>query len=584
MSITRSTLAGRARRLTPSPAPRRLAALLAAVLGAAAALAAPGIAAAKPAPPALSFSPAPFDYGQVTVRQPASQTFTLANSGRQATGRLRVRVAGSAAFAVTGDTCKTLAPGKTCTVTVRFTPAHGGTVTATLTAAGKNLAAADALTGTGKGLGSAPGHLYWATGSTINEAGLDGSSPRTLVTGQEGAEGLAAGASHLYWTNTANATISEAGLDGSNPHVIVTGVLSHGVAVDASHLYWTAVGEGAVYEAGLDGSDPQPIITGQSDPYGVAVDPSHLYWTNPRAGTIWAAGLDGSSPHAIVTGQDFPTGVAAGGAQGGLLYWANTDNGTINQAGLDGSNPHAIIGGMNHPAGVADDSASVYWASPNAGTVLAAGLDSNSAYDLFPGRSQGAPYGVAVTPPPPPALAFTPAPFDYGQVGTAQPVSHTFTLANTGGQATGPLTDTLTGPAAFTVTGDTCTGTSLEVGGTCTVTVRFAPASITAFTATLTTASANQAATATDALTGTGVLRPRFLYWTNSPMTATGCGNGTVNQAGLDGTRPHAIVTGQACPTGVAASTSDLYWSTGAINLAGLDGSNPHAIVTTRYP
>ena len=113
------------------------------------------MAAAAPAAPALSFSPAPFDYGQVTVRQPAAQTFTLANSGRSATGSLTVTLTGSAAFTITGDTCKNLAPGRSCTVTVRFTPASTGTVSATLTAGGKKKAAtaADALTGAGNGLG-----------------------------------------------------------------------------------------------------------------------------------------------------------------------------------------------------------------------------------------------------------------------------------------------------------------------------------------------------------------------------------------------------------------------------------------------
>jgi hypothetical protein len=100
--------------------------------------------------------------------------------------------------------------------------------------------------------------------------------------------------------------------------------------------------------------------------------------------------------------------------------------------------------------------------------------------------------GVAAATPRPPVLAFTPSPFDYGQVAAGQTASHTFTLANTGGQATGALTDTLTGVAAFTVTGDTCTGISLAAGGTCTVTVRFAPASMATDTATLTAASANR--------------------------------------------------------------------------------------------
>ena len=49
-----------------------------------------GAAAAKPLLPGLAFSPAPYNYGQVAAGQAASQTFTLANTGGQATGRLRV--------------------------------------------------------------------------------------------------------------------------------------------------------------------------------------------------------------------------------------------------------------------------------------------------------------------------------------------------------------------------------------------------------------------------------------------------------------------------------------------------------------
>ena len=149
---------------------------------------------------------------------------------------------------------------------------------------------------------------------------------------------------------------------------------------------------------------------------------------------------------------------------------------------------------------------------------------------------------MAVAPPAAPALSFTPAPFDYGQVGAGQAVSRTFTLANSGGTATGALTDTLTGAAAFTVTGDTCTGISLAVGATCTVMVRFAPASTATGTATLTAASANPAVTATDVLTGTGVAHPRFLYWTDQ----IGTDSGTINEIPLTGTgTPTTLVTGQ---------------------------------------
>jgi hypothetical protein len=43
------------------------------------------------------------------------------------------------------------------------------------------------------------------------------------------------------------------------------------------------------------------------------------------------------------------------------------------------------------------------------------------------------------------------------------------------------------------------------------------------------------------------------------------------------------IVTGQSAPTGVAVNSSNLYWTdtgSGTINEASLDGTSPHAVVT----
>src|SRR5262249_40164273 len=158
--------------------------------------------------------------------------------------------------------------------------------------------------------------------------------------------------------------------------------------------------------------------------------------------------------------------------------------GTVNEASLDGTNPRSIVTtGVNQPL------------------------------------------MMAVATSAPPALAFTPAPFGYGKVGTGQAVSHTFTLANTGGQATRPPTPTgprparAPGPAASPAPGATATAPGRAAATPARAPGRSPPASIPPSPATLTTASVNPAVTATDALTGTGVLRPRFLYWTNSPMT-----------------------------------------------------------------
>ncbi|HEX3188621.1 MAG TPA: hypothetical protein VHS30_02370, partial [Streptosporangiaceae bacterium] len=49
-------------------------------------------AAALAAGPVLAFSPSPYDFGPVSPGQSAVQTFILSNSGRKATGKLRVRL------------------------------------------------------------------------------------------------------------------------------------------------------------------------------------------------------------------------------------------------------------------------------------------------------------------------------------------------------------------------------------------------------------------------------------------------------------------------------------------------------------
>ena len=92
-------------------------------------------------------------------------------------------------------------------------------------------------------------HFYWSTtgdnrrGRSIWQANLDGSSPQAIVTGQiravRGGGQTPATCTGPPPTAT-GASIGEANLDGTSPHAIVTGQNApFGVAADASHLYWT---------------------------------------------------------------------------------------------------------------------------------------------------------------------------------------------------------------------------------------------------------------------------------------------------------------------------------------------------------
>jgi Abnormal spindle-like microcephaly-assoc'd, ASPM-SPD-2-Hydin len=193
----------------------------------------------------------------------------------------------------------------------------------------------------------------------------------------------------------------------------------------------------------------------------------------------------------------------------------------------------------------------------------------------------GSAAGTAAARPRPPVLAFHPAPFDYGRVTVRQQRVETFTLANTGGRASSALTVSLSGSAAFSITADACTATSLGPGKTCTVTVRFAPTAIGTFTATLQAAGKNRAAAASDALTGTGKgfgATLGHIYWSNDVST-----NGAIKAVPLTpGGTATIVVNNQINPAGVAVDASRVYWATenssccpGAIKAAPLAGGTP---------
>jgi hypothetical protein len=126
----------------------------------------------------------------------------------------------------------------------------------------------------------------------------------------------------------------------------------------------------------------------------------------------------------------------------------------------------------------------------------------------------------------PPALAWSPAAFDFGSVNagtTTQP--DTFTLTNNGGSASADLTVTLSGP--FALKSDACTGTSLGPRKSCIVQVSYTASTAGGTdTGTLTAGGKKAAATASVNLHGesnAGSLNIEF-----SPGTFAGTSFGNV--------------------------------------------------------
>jgi len=137
----------------------------------------------------------------------------------------------------------------------------------------------------------------------------------------------------------------------------------------------------------------------------------------------------------------------------------------------------------------------------------------------------------------------------------------TFTLKNTGGATSGTIAISLTGndPTSFEISNDTCTGTTLDAGLTCTVDIDFKPTKPGTLAATL-QADATPGGTATTSLDGNGLAGAAL---TLTPDTSTTPHDfGTVDIQSASGTFTLTVANtgdvatgalGFTLPSGVAA-------------------------------
>jgi hypothetical protein len=343
--------------------------------------------------PALTFAPSAYDYGRTSVALGAPQAITLTNTTPVATGPLAVSLTGAGDFSITSNSCAPagLAAGQTCTVVVEFAPGTVGEQSEarlTATSASLGASAGEALAGTG-----AAAALYWTAGDTAGQlwkAGLDGSAPESIVSGQHNPFGVAATGNRLFWADAGDGTIWSSDIDGGNAAAIVTGEASPlGVAVSGARVYWTDNEGGSIRSAALDGSDVRTVLTGQNLPFGLAATATQLFWSNGD-GTVRAADLDGSRAHVVFT-QTGVTWLAIGDQE---LYWSNS-SGTISVALLDGTDSDVLLSGLGAVNGLVTGGTSLYWAAGLAGTINQSDLGGDSPQPIVTGQTD--PIGVAVT-------------------------------------------------------------------------------------------------------------------------------------------------------------------------------------------
>lgn len=198
--------------------------------------------------------------------------------------------------------------------------------------------------------------LYWTTADyKVGRADLDGSHAG-LILDSFARFGVAVDASHIYWA--AGTSIGRANLDGSgaSANFIADVKSACGVAVDGAHLYWGEADGGTVGRANLDGTGVNHgFITATYGPCDVAIDSAHVYWANwwDSGTTIGRAGLDGSNVNnSFITGATSPCGVAVDATH---VYWGNQYGGGVGRANLDGSSVNQSFITTPYPCGVAVD-------------------------------------------------------------------------------------------------------------------------------------------------------------------------------------------------------------------------------------
>ncbi len=428
------------------------------------------------APAVLAIAPTPQDFGTVVLgSSSADVAFTVTNSGGVASGVPSVSLGGANAseLAITTNGCTAaVAPGASCTVKVRFTPTGAGAKSATLdVSASPGGAASATLSGNAltpgqlsisppsAGFGSLLiGNVSASTSFTVtNSGGAATGVPVVSITGTDASQ-------FEIVTNGCTAAIPGGGTCSISArfHPSVTGAKSAGLTVTAS--------PGGAASAGLSGTGLGPAQ--------LTIGPS-----NQGYGTLVVGAVSGDTTFTVTNTGGVASGapvVSIGGADAG--QFGISSNGCTTPLGA-GATCSVLVhfapttpGGKNALLGVS--------ASPggNASATLSGTALAQAQLTISPPSNA---YGTIV-------------------VGASSGAA-TFTITNAGGVASGVPTVSLGGanPGDFAVSSNGCTA-AIGAGSSCTVQVKFAPASAGAKNASVSIASA-PGGTATATLSGTAV-------------------------------------------------------------------------------
>jgi hypothetical protein len=519
---------------------------------------------------ALAMTPGSHDFGALAIGgQSAATQFTVRNGGGVAAGALSVQSSDPASFVVDASGCAaTLAPGATCTLSVRFAAigAEGAKSATLLVAADPGGSAMASLSGTALGGGAlaiTPGTQDFGA-LALGAAGVT----RQFLVQNTGDSSMALAAPALDGNDPTSFTIATndcpAMLDGgASCHVSVTfapaSVGAKSVSLTAGGAVATLNGAGTAgltllksgTGTGTVTSSPAGIDCGGTCSATFAVATVTLTATPDATSdlTSWSGGGCSGTGTCTVTLDAAKTVTASFTARAATLGVtpASQDFGAVTLGGTSSTIDFTVTnsgGAASAPiAPMVSDASYAVTGGTCSSAPLGAGASCTVSVRFAPtgtsgpksaslsvaGGAAGASLtGSALDPG---ALTLSPTTKDFGLLAVGSASSETtFTVTNTGGSTTGALSVVLSDATSFTVSSNTCTGT-LAAGASCSVGVKLTPKSVGAKQGVSLTVSASPGGNGTASLQGEGTAQ----------VTVTNGGGGSVSSS------PAGISCGATC-------------------------------------
>jgi hypothetical protein len=131
--------------------------------------------------------------------------------------------------------------------------------------------------------------VYWTnrTSSTVMSMPTMGGVPTLIAASAGTPREIAASEVGVFWTVPEGNRVDGVLTNGSVTAVSTVEQQPWGIAADATHVYWTNRAGGTVRSASVEEMAVRTLAEGLTEPAGIAVDDLGVYWTDAGAGEVW---------------------------------------------------------------------------------------------------------------------------------------------------------------------------------------------------------------------------------------------------------------------------------------------------------